>query len=486
MYTTFQAASEKKNVLFLVSDDMRPNLGAYQMANDPLFRSPPMYTPNLDELAGESMVFLNAFCQQALCGPSRTSFLTSRRPDTTRVVQCNVYWRNTGGNFSTISQFFSEQGYITLGGGKILPEDDLENDPFTWSIPFHHSKATHEMFSQRDAVWKAFNKTELEKEPLTDTLEASYIIQKLQDVAPLAKNGQKNFFIAYGTHKPHMPFYFPEDFISLYPMEEIDLPYNPHCPVDMPRIAWHHPSILKYKDCGTEAMGNPDLGKINVTWPNEKVKEIRRAYYATVSYVDHELGRVLKEVKRLGLENNTIIVFLADHGWQLGEHAQWGKMTVFSVANRVPLIMKIPGVTEGGLTTHKLVELVDIFPTLVEAAGFPSLDTCPNDSHGVLLCTEGSSLLPLFEDPKSNEWKDSVFWQYPRDLPSGFPKGLNFTEDDLPTKMGYTIRMVGYRYTEWVHIKHLTGLRYEPQWDNPADHEELYDLKIDPQENVNR
>ena len=224
-------------------------------------------------------------------------------------------------------------------------------------------------------------------------------------------------------------------------------------------------------------MRNPDLGKMNVTWPDWKVKEIRRAYYAAVSYVDYELGRVLNEIKSLGLEENTIIVFWGDHGWQLGEHAEWAKQTVFNVANRVPFMMKIPGVTEGGHETSKLVELVDMFPTLVEADGFLSFDTCPDNSHDVLICTEGTTLLPLFENPESDNWKDSVFWQYTRG---------DFTKDELPTKMGYTIRMEGYRYTEWVHIKQLGNLEYEPEWDNPADHEELYDLQIDPQENVNR
>ena len=274
-----------------------------------------------------------------------------------------------------------------------------------------------------------------------------------------------------------MPFYFPEEFLEYYPETKVQMPYNPHCPIDMPDIAWNTPPILKYDDCNSDAMGIPDLGYMNVTWPNWKIKEIRRAYYAAVSYADHELGRVLDELRNLELEDDTIIVFWGDHGWQLGEHAEWAKQTVFSIANRVPFMIKIPGITDSGLQTSKLVELVDLFPTLVEATGFDPLHICPKKSHEIELCSEGSSLLPLFQEPDREDWKDEIFWQYPRG---------SFTEDELPTMMGYTIRMEGYRYTEWVHIQFLGELDYEPDWDHPADHEELYDLEIDPQENVNR
>ena len=197
-----------------------------------------------------------------------------------------------------------------------------------------------------------------------------------------------------------------------------------------------------------------------------------------MALVKHALGRVLTELKNQELEDDTIVVFWSDHGWQLGEHAEWSKHTVFDIANRVPFLIKIPGITEPkGLQTSKLVEMVDIFPTLVEAAGFDPLELCPPDSHDVLVCTEGSSLLPLFDNPKTESWKDAVFWQYPRG---------EFTDEKLPTKMGYSMKTGRYRYTEWVNIKLLGELEYEPDWENPADHEELYDLEIVPQENMNR
>ena len=161
----------------------------------------------------------------------------------------------------------------------------------------------------------------------------------------------------------------------------------------------------------------------------------------------------------------------------IGEHAEWTKQQLFNIANRVPFMVKVPGVTDTGLKTDKLVELVDLMPTLVEAAGFHPLKTCPENSHHVQLCTEGASLMPLMTDQNSDDWKDAVFWQMPQ-------KG--FTDDELPTKMGYSIRTDEYRYTEYVDIKYPEKGDYAPDWEAPCDHEELYDLTIDPQETWNR
>ena len=160
----------------------------------------------------------------------------------------------------------------------------------------------------------------------------------------------------------------------------------------------------------------------------------------------------------------------------------WEKFTLFSIANRVPFMISIPGLTDRGFHTEKLVELVDLFPTLVEAAGFKPLEPCPKNSRNIKLCSEGSSLMPLIKDPKITKWKDAVFWQFPR---GNKHKYLN----NIPRKMGYAIRTEEYRYTEYVWIKFPEPgnyLNYAPDWENPCDHEELYDLKLDPQETINR
>ena len=492
----------KKNILFLVADDMRPNLGVYGNVNKRFFRAPYMRTPNLDKLARKSMLFNNAFCQQALCVPSRTSFLTGRRPDTTRVVGW-TYWRQSGGNFTTIPQFFKENGYRTIAGGKLfhLNVPNIRDDrKFSWTEGNHHSYRRHDPFHN---VWKAFTPPELSKVPLEDTLEATYIINKLKQVA---KDKTKPFFVAFGARKPHMPFNFPSKYIHYYPSNKVGLPYNYYTPSNMPNIAWNDPPIFHYKGCKPKTKFWNWKRKYRLRLG--KVKEVRRAYYAAISFVDNEMGRVLNALRTLGLEKNTIVVFLSDHGWQLGEHAQWAKQTNFDIANRVPLMIRVPGVTDKGVRTNMLTELVDIFPTLVEAAGFERLKTCPANSKWRKLCTEGSSLFPhlrgtakgIFrESTNSNntietksaentkwksadekndaKWKDAVFWQYPK----GHKKyGI------VPRSMGYTIRTWRFRYTEWVYIRHLGGKLYRPYWNRPRDRPELYDLSRDPQENINR
>ena len=223
-------------------------------------------------------------------------------------------------------------------------------------------------------------------------------------------------------------------------------------------------------------MDIPNLCNINITYPDKKVKELRRAYYSSLSYADHSIGQLLKELKDLGLEDNTIVVFWSDHGWQLGEHAEWCKHTNFEIATHVPLMISIPGITSSGpIRSSQLVELVDIFSTLVDATGFEPLETCPSDSSKIHLCTEGSSLIPLMRDPNLPLWKNAVFWQYPR----------GGTENHVPRCMGYSIRTSRYHYTEWVHIKVIQLPKYEPDWENKCDHYELYDLETDPEENEN-
>ena len=261
-----------------------------------------------------------------------------------------------------------------------------------------------------------------------------------------------------------------------YPEHVLEVPDNPYAPVDMPDQAWDIPPIFRqFTDTSPEALGIPDIGNINVTLPDHKMKELRRAYYAATSYGDFELGRVIDELYDQGVGNETMIVFWGDHGWQLGEHSEWCKQNLFEITNRVPLMIHIPGVTDKGMKSSNLVELVDIFPTMVEAAGFASLESCPIPSRDVKLCTEGRSLMPLINNAHS-EWDDTVFWQYSRDW---------FHDKVVPNAMGYTIRNSDFRYTEYVKMRDLGDYNWEPEWENPIDHEELYDLRNDPQENIN-
>ena len=465
-----------KNILFIASDDLRPVLGCYSDVH-PGFDSPKMHTPNLDALADESILFERAYVQQAVCSPSRTSLLTGRRPDTTRVTDLEHYFRDIGGNFTTIPQFFKENGYRSIGMGKIFHHGEASgnDDPISWSEEYYHAT---DYYKGNESSWRALTFEQSSVYPPQDTLLTQHAISKIRELSTEIQKDNTPFFLAIGLKKPHLPFIFPENFLSFYPKETIVLPDNSYVPTDMPDIAWAPFGELRgYEDASNDGMGIPDLGEMNITYPDYKVKELRRAYYAAVSYIDDSIGQILKELRSVGLDRNTLVVFWGDHGWQLGEHTEWCKHTNFEVATHAPLILRVPGLTDGGIRTSKLVEFVDIFPTLVEVAGMEPLKLCPLNSNDVELCTEGSSLVPLIINPENQDWKEAVFWQYPRG---------HMLTDAIRECMGYSICTNTYHYTEWVNIKvHVDEISYEPEWDNPCEHSELYDLKIDPKENKN-
>ena len=199
----------RMNVLFLVADDMRPELGAYYGKDFPSPIHPTMHSPNLDKLASKSLLLKRAYCQQAVCSPSRTSLLTGRRPDTTHVYDLQTYWRKSGGNFTTIPQYFKENGYTSIGMGKIFHPGIASghDDPISWSAPYFHATIHWET---RENSWKAVPDYELKDKPLVDNQTAEHALGILRQVAPAAKSGEKPFFVAVGFHRPHLPFVFPE------------------------------------------------------------------------------------------------------------------------------------------------------------------------------------------------------------------------------------------------------------------------------------
>ena len=468
-----------------MADDLRPDLGCYQNSH-PGFTSPmtlDSQTPNIDALAASGILFEKAFVQQALCSPSRTSLLTSRRPDTTRVGDITNYFREIGGNFTTIPQFFKENGYISIGMGKIFHSGEAsggDNDGYSWTDPDSYY-AGRNYYNGWENSSRALTEDELANEPHQDSLIADEAITELNSLAAGALDGSQPFFLAVGFRKPHLPFIYPESYLTLFPEDDISVPDNNYSPAYMPDLAWYSYGELinDYYDVGTEAY--PDitgLGNENTTYPDDKIIELRRAYYATISYIDTQVGRVLDELDNLGLADNTVVAFMGDHGWQLGEHSEWAKNTDFDIATHTPLIMRNPGVTDGGKTTSKLVEFVDIFPTLTQAAmGYRMTDCDADNSNDEILCTEGTSLVPLMRNPMRSDWKEAVFWQHPR--------GSALT-DAIKKCMGYSIRTEDYHYTEWVEVTVADdGIDYEPDWDTECDHAELYVLSVDPEENYN-
>lgn len=446
----------RKNILFLSVDDLRPEIAVYadESSSPPLFAR--MHTPNIDSLASKSLILKRAYVQQPLCAPSRASILTGRRPDTTGVHGFHQNFREKGGNFTTIPQFFKENSYYTVGYGKIFHNGpELWNDdPLSWSEPFWRADSKHE-----DACcsWLAIPDSDLEKKPLYDQEVSKKAIEAL---TRLSKRNE-NFFLAAGFYRPHLPFIFPESMLTFYPESSITLPENKFVPENMPQEAWSDYVFLRrFRDIQVANV----TGDFNTTIPEYKMKELRRAYYSAVTFVDNEIGKILVELKNLGLDENTIIVFWSDHGFHLGENGEWCKHTAFELSNWAPLMIHIPGRTDRSIATHELVEFVDLFPSLVEAAGFKAPPLCPDDSKNVKLCVEGISFLPLIDSP-NRPLKSAAISQTVRE---------NAT-------MGYTIRTKQYRYTEWVGFAYGNN---KPLW-NKLKATELYDHAVDPAENYN-
>ncbi|XP_046579954.1 iduronate 2-sulfatase-like [Haliotis rubra] len=373
------------------------------------------------------------------------------------------------GNFTTIPQYFKEHGYRTIGSGKIFHPGHASdnNDPISWTDPYFESGSDANNFVYKEKVsWMNVPMDLLKNNSLQDTQNADYVIDMIRQAAPQARSGERPFFIAQGFHKPHLPFVAPQMFFDMYPESSISLPANPYAPDKMPEIAWSsYGELRKYVDIHKLNV----TGDINTTLPNDVILNLRRAYYSGLSYTDYELGRVVQELENQGLANNTIISFWGDHGWQLGEHGEWCKHTDFELATHAPMMVHVPGLTDKGIVTEELTEFVDLFPTLVEAAGLPPIDLCPENSTNVLVCTEGTSLIPLITNPASPNWKKAVFSQYPR-------------SEDGGDQMGYSMTTNTYRYTEWV--KFDSKPLYKPDW-NKVYGIELYDHIKDPEENFN-
>ena len=449
-------SQQPKNVLFIAIDDLRPDLGAY---NRSYIRS-----PHIDSLASKSILFKRAYCQVAVCSPSRASLLTGRRPDTNHVweIANDEYWRTVpdSTNATTIPQYFKENGYLTIGMGKIFhPGEPSGNDDvkYSWSpesLPYYHPTQNESIANH--SSWYIFDVPDNE---LIDGKLAENAIAVLQSIKENRSNGDNRpFFVAAGFRRPHLAWYCPRKYYDMYPpAEEIPLADNPNVPDGMPPIAYSTWRGTKFKDL--KAMLNPSQcndDNIDIVYDkkcafNDSVaRELRRAYYACISYTDAQVGRVLQELENLDFADDTIIVLWADHGWQLGEHNIWSKFTNFEDGTRVPFMIRVPGVTDKGMITKSFVELIDIFPSLTDLAGIPTPPMCTENSPKSIACVEGSSVAPLLKNPE-REWKKAAFSQFPRPY-SGLnkiPGHTAFKYDHYENVMGYSIRVHDYRFTEW-------------------------------------
>lgn len=454
-----------------MADDLRTSLGCY---GDPVVKS-----PNIDQLASKSQVFLNAYAQQAVCAPSRTSMLTSRRPDTTRLYDFNSYWRVHAGNYTTMPQYFKSRGYFTMSVGKVfhpgIASNHTDDYPYSWSAPaFHPPSFRYEkekMCKGEDGelhinLLCAVNVTEQPGGTLPDLESTDEAVRLLKSRA----NDEAPFFLAVGFHKPHIPFRVPQEFISLYPLDNMTLAPDPKVPNLLPSVAYNPWMDIRKRE---------DVEKLNISFPYGPIPKdfqlrIRQHYYAAVTYMDAQVGRLLSTLDELRLADSTMVVFTSDHGWSLGEHGEWAKYSNFDVTTRVPLIYYVPGITtirdwfrtpsfpfidvfrqselkfKAKKVIRNVVELVDVFPTTSYMAGLRAPEPCPDISFQEELCTEGDNLAYTFRHRERREDEEAIsFSQYPR--PADSPQ----VNSDLPDLkdikvMGYSLRSWDYRYTLWL------------------------------------
>lgn len=413
-------AAERLNVLFIAVDDLRTDLGCY---GDPI-----AVTPHLDALAARGRVFSRAYSQIAVCNPSRASLMTGRRPDTLRVWDLNTHFREHVPDVVTLPQYFKQHGYHTEAVGKIYHDPPRFRDEPSWSVPalLDDTGAARGKYASEAnlRVYQPGGKRGEEKAAATEAADVpdnTYIDGRVADVAverlrALTAKGQP-FFLAVGIRRPHLPFTAPKRYWDLYDPEKLGTVPQPEPPRGAPALALHNSAELRgYTDM-------PAKGG----WTAEQVTRLRHGYYAATSYADAQIGRVLSELRARGLERNTVVVVWSDHGYHLGEHGLWCKTTNYEVDTRVPLIVAYPGQPHAGAKTSALVELLDLYPTLVDLCALP-----------VARGLEGRSLRPWLEAP-THASPPAAFSQFARP----------WIYRQKPEAMGYAVRTPTHRYVEW-------------------------------------
>lgn len=418
-------AAERPNVLFVAADDLNHSLGCY---GHPLVKS-----PNVDAVAAAGVRFDRSYCQFPLCGPSRTSLMTGRRPDSTRILANQIAVRDTMPDAVTLPQLFRNHGWHSVRVGKMYHMDvpasvgtNKWDDPPSWDVAIsppgleqHTEGEGREVAKPRGWRWVSFAGDGKDQ---TDDRAASLAMEHI------SQNAAKPWFMGLGFVRPHLPTVAPDRFFDLYPMSRIEAVKNP--PGDRDDIPKASEIAINTR---ANDMGMDELGR----------REAIRAYYASISYMDWQLGRVLGLLDNLKLRERTIIAFWGDHGWHLGEHHRWHKRSLFEESARAPLIISAPGRRGNGKGSKALVEFVDIYPTLAELAGLKG----PAE-------LEGQSLAPVLDNP-SRPFKKAAFTQ------------MYVPEQKIT---GRSVRVERFRYT---------------RWEGPYPDEELYDHTADPKEYTN-
>lgn len=441
--------ADKPNVLLICVDDLKPALGCYGDAK--------AQSPNIDRLASQGVLFERAYCNQAVCSPSRNSLLTGLRPQTLGIYDLGTNFRKSRPDAVTLPQHFKNNGWRTEALGKIfhVGHGNTE-DPVSWSVPhwkanviayaLPESKATAGL-TREEALFANQSAKDLPKGAAVEAADvpdntypdgalADEAIQRLR----AAKERGGPFLIATGFVKPHLPFVAPKKYWDQYSRSDFTLAAIQTPPTGAPPYAPQFGGELRqYK-------GIPDNGPI----PEDLQRTLIHGYYAAMSYMDAQVGRILDELETLGLRQNTIVILWGDHGWHLGDHGIWCKHTNYEQAARIPLLVSVPGDMPRGKTTA-LTETVDLYPTLCELAGIP----CPDG-------LDGRSFASVLRDPKVKT-KDHVIHVYPRSSPGVGPV------------MGRAVRNERYRLVEWKKIGAATD----------TAELELYDYEAAPLETEN-
>lgn len=426
-------SSEKFNVLFIIADDLNCDIGAYGN-ND-------VYTPNIDKLASEGVLFENAHVQYPLCGPSRISLMTGLYPDQTKSKDLRLFLRQTIPDVITIGQRFIMEKYNSVRVGKIYhyhnPRDigtSGHDDHFTWDQtvnPYGRDKTEEYKLNKVKENFDGATLSWLESEGLdneqTDGIGAEETIKFLEKFS----KSKENFFLAFGLYRPHIPFVAPKKYFDLYEKDDMSVPSNGN-------------DFLK--TIPPPAAKSLRARKEQIDLEYKTIQTVKEAYYSTTSFIDAQIGKVLEKLKETGLDKNTIVVFTSDHGYHLGEKGHWQKQTLYDRATKVPLIISGPGIISNKKIKDSPVELVDLYKTIMDLANVST----PNFVQGYSL----KDVLTKNLNPK----RKSAFSEL----------RVNF---DGKQAQGYSIKTERYRLIRWTYDNEI--------------HHELYDHKFDKLENVN-
>ena len=371
---------KKPNILFIAVDDLRPELNFYG-ANH-------IKSPNLDQLANESLVFNKAYCNIPVCGASRASLLTGMRPTRNRFITAHTSKDKQVPNAKSLPFLLKENGYTTISNGKIYHYN--KDDVTAWDEMWQPDKLWSYALPESQEIRKntkrglPFEVAEVHDSVYRDGKLALKVIQDLKKL----KQSNQPFFLTMGLMKPHLPFTAPKKYWDLYDRNQIELPESYIQPKTTPKQAFHRYGELRnYENI-------PKKGHL----PDDLAKELIHGYYACVSYIDAQIGLVLDELKRLELEDDTIVILWGDHGWNLGDHKLCCKHVTFETALRTPLIIKVPGKTKG-TKTEAITEYIDIYPSLAELVGLEVPKT-----------VEGKSFVPILNGEKpQKDWAVSKF-----------------------------------------------------------------------------